>query len=89
MSEPVQRQHYNITLAVLVAGGVSYALMQSLVVPALPDIQRSLHTSETGVGWILTAYLLSASVATPIIGRLGDMYTATPARPAERYAPSP
>ena len=48
--------------------------MQSLVVPALPDIQRSLHTSETGVGWLLTAYLLSASVATPIIGRLGDMY---------------
>lgn len=74
MPEPGQRQHYNVTLAVLVAGGVSYALMQSLVVPALPDIQRSLHTSETGVGWILTAYLLSASVATPIIGRLGDMY---------------
>src|SRR5205807_1036620 len=26
------------------------------------------------VSWVLTAYLLSASVATPIIGRLGDMY---------------
>jgi len=26
------------------------------------------------VGWVLTAYLLSASIATPIIGRLGDMY---------------
>jgi EmrB/QacA subfamily drug resistance transporter len=45
-----------------------------LVVPALPQIQRSLHTSESAVGWVLTAYLLSASVATPIIGRLGDMY---------------
>jgi MFS family permease len=45
-----------------------------LVVPALPEIQRSLHTSESAVGWILTAFLLSASVATPIIGRLGDMY---------------
>src|SRR3954447_1712031 len=48
--------------------------MQSLVVPALPNIQKSLHTSETSVSWMLTAYLLSASVATPIIGRLGDMY---------------
>src|SRR5882724_4880170 len=63
-----------ITLAVLSLAGISYALLQSLVVPALPEIQRSLHTSESAVGWVLTAYLLSASVATPIIGRLGDMY---------------
>jgi EmrB/QacA subfamily drug resistance transporter len=61
-------------LAVLALGGISYALLQSLVVPALPEIQRSLHTSESAVGWLLTAFLLSASVATPIIGRLGDMY---------------
>src|SRR3954470_4149325 len=61
-------------LGVLSLGGISYALLQSLVVPALPQIQSSLHTSESAVGWVLTAYLLSASVATPIIGRLGDMY---------------
>lgn len=61
-------------LAVLSLGGISYALLQSLVVPALPQIQQSLHTSESAVGWVLTAFLLSASVATPIIGRLGDMY---------------
>jgi len=59
---------------VLSAGGISYALLQSLVVPALPEIQTSLHTSESAVGWILTAFLLSASVATPILGRLGDIY---------------
>jgi EmrB/QacA subfamily drug resistance transporter len=63
-----------IILAVLSLGGISYALLQSLVVPALPQIQKSLHTSESAVGWVLTAYLLSASVATPIIGRLGDIY---------------
>jgi EmrB/QacA subfamily drug resistance transporter len=63
-----------VILAVLSLGGISYALLQSLVVPALPEIQASLHTSQSAVGWVLTAYLLSASVATPIIGRLGDMY---------------
>src|SRR5437879_1721294 len=63
-----------IILAGLSLGGISYALLQSLVIPALPQIQSSLHTSESAVGWVLTAYLLSASVATPIIGRLGDMY---------------
>jgi EmrB/QacA subfamily drug resistance transporter len=61
-------------LAVLCLGGISYALLQSLVVPALPQIKDSLHTSESAVGWVLTAFLLSASVATPIVGRLGDIY---------------
>jgi EmrB/QacA subfamily drug resistance transporter len=49
-------------------------LLQSRVAPALPDIQRNLHTSVNGVSWVLTAYLLSASIATPVLGRLGDMY---------------
>ena len=68
------RQHPNLTFLVLALGGSSYALLQSLVAPALPDIQHALHTSENSVSWVLTAYLLSASVATPLIGRLGDMY---------------
>jgi EmrB/QacA subfamily drug resistance transporter len=74
MTEDVHRQHYNITFALLAIAGVSYALLQSLVAPALPDIQHALHTSENSVSWVLTSYLLSASVATPLIGRLGDMY---------------
>ena len=49
-------------------------MLQSLVAPALPEIQRDLHASATAVTWVLTAYLLSASVLTPIIGRLGDMF---------------
>src|SRR3954462_395261 len=61
-------------LGVLSLGGISYALLQSLVVPALPEIQGSLHTSESAVGWVLSAYLLRASIMTPIVGRLGDMY---------------
>src|SRR3954465_8563079 len=61
-------------LAVLSLGGISYALLQSLVVPALPEIQNSLHTSESAVAWERAAFLLSASVATPIISRLCAMY---------------
>ncbi len=49
-------------------------MLQSLVVPALPTLQQDLHTTPTGVTWIFTAYLLAASVATPIAGRLGDMF---------------
>jgi EmrB/QacA subfamily drug resistance transporter len=68
------RQHHNITFALLVAAAVSYALLQSLVAPALPDIQHALHTSVDSVSWVLISYLLSASIATPLVGRLGDMH---------------
>jgi EmrB/QacA subfamily drug resistance transporter len=43
------------------------------VIPVLPTIQAALHTNQTDVTWVLTAYLLSASISTPIMGRLGDM----------------
>jgi EmrB/QacA subfamily drug resistance transporter len=69
-----ERTHPTLILAVLSLGGVAYAMLSSSVVPALPTIQHALHTSETGIAWLLTAYLLSASVGTAILGRLGDMY---------------
>jgi EmrB/QacA subfamily drug resistance transporter len=69
-----ERIHPNVTLAVLSVAGLAYAVLSSAVVPALPTIQHSLHTTETGVTWLLTGYLLSASVGTAILGRLGDMY---------------
>jgi len=70
---PVAR-HPGRLLAVLALGGCAYAMLQSLVVPALPALQRDLQTTPTGVTWIFTAYLLAASVVTPIAGRLGDMF---------------
>src|SRR6266849_8910980 len=69
-----ERINPNVTLAVLSVAGLAYSVLSSAVVPALPTIQHSLHTSETGVTWLLTGYLLSASVGTAILGRLGDMY---------------
>lgn len=48
-------------------------MLQSLISPVLPTIQQDLHTSQAGVSWVLIAWLLSASVATPILGRVADM----------------
>ena len=67
-------KHSGRILAVLAFGGGAYAMLQSLVVPALPTLQHDLHTTPSGVAWIFTAYLLAASIATPIAGRLGDMF---------------
>jgi EmrB/QacA subfamily drug resistance transporter len=72
-AEVAQRPHYKVTFAVILVATTAYSMLQSLVLPVLPTIQASLHTSQSAVTWVLTAYLLSASVATPIVGRVGDM----------------
>jgi MFS family permease len=59
---------------VLCVATTSYSALQSLVVPALGTFQQRLHTTPGGTAWLLTAYLLSASVLTPVLGRLGDLY---------------
>jgi EmrB/QacA subfamily drug resistance transporter len=61
-------------LVVLMGACVTFALSQTLVIPALPKIAVELDASRGAVSWVLTAFLLSASVATPIVGRLGDLY---------------
>jgi EmrB/QacA subfamily drug resistance transporter len=68
------RQHYNFTLAILTLAGAFFALQQTMVVPALPALQRDLDTTTTWVTWVLTVFLLAASVLTPILGKLGDQY---------------
>jgi EmrB/QacA subfamily drug resistance transporter len=70
----VTRQHHGVTLAVLAVAGLSFALLQTMVAPALPAIQREYGASTTAVTWVLTVYLLTASIATPALGRLGDMF---------------
>jgi EmrB/QacA subfamily drug resistance transporter len=70
----IRRTKPGVILAVLSLGAVAYAVLSSAVIPALPVLQHSLHASETGVTWLLTGFLLSASVGTAIIGKLGDLY---------------
>jgi len=62
-----------LLLGVLLTAGGGYALLQSLVVPALPTLRRELGTSATGAAWVFTACLLASCVATPLASRLGDL----------------
>ncbi|WP_157108815.1 MFS transporter [Aldersonia kunmingensis] len=66
------RTPYWVTFIVLAVATASFALMQSMTVPVIPTIEEHMHTDQSTVTWVLTAYLLSASVFTPIIGRIGD-----------------
>ena len=69
----VTRRRYRSTFTVLTVAVAAFALLQSLVIPVLGELQRELDTDQATITWVLTAYLLSASICTPLIGRLGDV----------------
>ncbi|MDW4908182.1 MFS transporter [Streptomyces sp. ADMS] len=59
---------------VLAFAGIVVAVMQTLLVPVIQDLPQLLSTSPSNATWVLTSTLLSGAVATPIMGRLGDLY---------------
>ena len=61
-------------LAVLscIATMVMYA--ETMLIPAIPDLIKYFHVSYSMSSWILTAYLVSGAVMTPIAGKLSDIY---------------
>jgi MFS family permease len=61
-------------VVVLAFGGIVVSLMQTLVIPLIPELPKLLHAKASGTAWVITATLLAAAVAVPVVGRLGDMY---------------
>lgn len=59
---------------VLAFAGITVAVMQTLLVPVIKDLPALLHTDPSNATWVLTATLLAGAVATPIMGRLGDLF---------------
>ena len=68
---PAEASRPGLLLGVLALGCGAFALLQTIVAPALPVLQRDLHTSTSGAAWVFTSFLLATAVATPIAGRLG------------------
>jgi MFS family permease len=62
------------TLAILscVATMVMYA--ETMLIPAIPDLIKYFDVSYSMSSWILTAYLISGAVMTPIAGKLSDHF---------------
>jgi MFS family permease len=72
MGTPTIDRALTLALVMLTMTSASYSLVLSMVNPALDALRSSLHTDQLGIGWVLTAYLLSSAVLTPVLGRLGD-----------------
>ncbi|KRE64363.1 MFS transporter [Arthrobacter sp. Soil761] len=71
---PQRRQSPAAVTAVLALSGTVVALMQTLVVPLLPDFPGILRVTSDDASWLVTATLLTSAVATPIVSRSADMY---------------
>ena len=61
-------------MPVLAFAGIVVAVMQTLLVPVIKDLPTLLGTAPSNATWVLTSTLLSGAVATPIMGRLGDLF---------------
>lgn len=61
-------------VGVLILAVVGFAFQQTSIVPAVQTVQRSLGGSSEWSAWLVTVYLIVATVATPAFGRLGDLY---------------
>jgi MFS family permease len=62
------------TLAILGSTLLIAMYGETMLLPAIPDIIRDFDISYNTSSWILSAYLISGAVATPIVGKLSDIY---------------
>src|SRR6476620_2941340 len=63
-----------ITLAILGSTILITMYGETMLLPAIRDVIRDFHISYSTASWILTAYLISGAVMTPIAGKLSDIY---------------
>ncbi|WP_329332373.1 MFS transporter [Streptomyces sp. NBC_00663] len=61
-------------VAVLAMAGIVVSLMQTLIIPIVPELPTFLDAPASDAAWAVTATLLAAAVATPTVGKLGDMF---------------
>ncbi len=68
------RTRTGLALLVIVIGVLMAAVDTTIVVLALPEMERSLHVAISGVIWVIIGYLLVITVLATQVGRLGDMF---------------
>jgi len=61
-------------IVALGCSGLLVSLLQTAVVPLIPQFPALLSVSSSSATWLLTITLLAGAVSAPVLGRLGDMY---------------
>ena len=74
-SEKVQAApRAGVAMAVIMTGVLMTAVDTTIVVLALPEIQRGLHVDLSAVVWVIISFLLVITLLATQVGRLGDMF---------------
>jgi EmrB/QacA subfamily drug resistance transporter len=63
-----------LAMAVIMTGVLMTAVDTTIVVLALPEIQRGLHVALSAVVWVIISFLLVITLLATQVGRLGDMF---------------
>ena len=48
--------------------------VETMVIPAVPTLQKDFTTTSSDVAWITSAFLIVGSAVSPLLGKLGDSY---------------
>ncbi len=74
MPDATNRSRPIVAIVVLASCGLLVSLVQTMVVPLLPQFPQLMSVSSTTASWLITANLVAGAVSAPVLGRLGDMY---------------
>jgi len=74
--EPTKNIRTSVWIIIAVLGSTILITMygETMLLPAIRDIIQEFNISYSTSSWLLTAYLISGAVATPIAGKLSDIY---------------
>jgi MFS family permease len=73
LNQKVPRKAW-MSLAILGSALLIAMYGETMLLPAIPDIIDEFNISYNTSSWILSAYLISGAVATPLGGKLSDIY---------------
>jgi EmrB/QacA subfamily drug resistance transporter len=72
--QPAITSHTGLAMVVVMTGVLITAVDTTIVVLALPEIERGLHVALSSVIWVVIGYLLVITLLATQVGRLGDMF---------------
>ena len=79
VAEPGVQEHGSRLFAItLIAAAVVGSTMQTLILPVLPAIASETGATTADTGWLVTITMLAGTVASPLFGRLGDLFGPRP-----------
>lgn len=72
---PRRKERHDLLLIIVMSIlGLLTIFVETMLVPALPNLAMDLTAQSSDLAWVLTAYTLAGAIAIPITGKLGEMW---------------